>query len=186
MKTSESIAKIAPALLVAQKKLKNVKQTAENPFYNSTYAPLNEILAEVRPIYNEAGITIMHDIENSCISVILLHESGEWIKQEGFFLPLDKQTPQGAGSALTYGRRYTLSAMLGIASDEDDDGNKSEKQKTPQPKKDDYILDNENAPSREIYAEWKAAGTAGNYGKWHKNDSGSWDWYKLKKNEAAK
>ena len=123
---SNSIVKISPALLAIQKEIKNTKQTAENPFYHSTYTPLNEMINDLRKIYNAHGITIMQDIEGNNVSVLLLHESGEWIQQEGMSLPIERQSPQGAGSAVTYGRRYTLSAMAGIASEEDDDGNKSE------------------------------------------------------------
>jgi hypothetical protein len=64
---------------------------------------------------------------------MLLHSSGEWIMQEGIVLKMDKQTAQGAGSAITYGRRYMLSAMLGIASEDDDDGNIDAKNNTKQP-----------------------------------------------------
>ncbi|EAE2768887.1 TPA: ERF family protein, partial [Listeria monocytogenes] len=57
------------------------------------------------------------------VKTILMHASGEFVEFDPFMLPLDKNTAQGAGSALTYARRYTLSAAFGIASDEDDDGN---------------------------------------------------------------
>lgn len=129
MKMSNSITKISPALLAVQKEIKNTKQTAENPFYHSTYTPLNEMITDLRKIYNAHGIAIMQDLSNDCVSVLLLHESGEWIQQDGMHLPIERQTPQGAGSAVTYGRRYTLAAMAGIASEEDDDGNHSEKPK---------------------------------------------------------
>ena len=58
---------------------------------------------------------------------MLLHISGEWIQQEGMRLPMEKITPQGAGSAVTYGRRYTLPMMTGTATEKDDDGNSCEK-----------------------------------------------------------
>jgi hypothetical protein len=127
MKTSESIDKIAPAILAAQRETKNPKRTSVNPFYNSKYAPLNEVL-EIRAIYNKHGMSILQDIDsNGCVSTMILHESGQWVQQDGMRLPLDKQTSQGAGSAVTYGRRYTLEAMTGTASEEDDDGNSGEK-----------------------------------------------------------
>ena len=53
---------------------------------------------------------------------MLLHSSGEWIESEPFTLKSQKVDPQGAGSAVTYGRRYSLSAILGVAWDTDDDG----------------------------------------------------------------
>ena len=126
MKTSDQIDKIAPAILAAQKETKNPKRTSVNPFYNSKYAPLNEVL-EIRAIYNKHGMSILQDIDaNGCVSTMILHESGQWVQQDGMRLPLDKQTAQGAGSAVTYGRRYTLEAMTGTASEDDDDGNSGE------------------------------------------------------------
>jgi hypothetical protein len=59
------------------------------------------------------------------VETLIMHTSGEWIKFEPFFLPIEKSTAQGAGSATTYAKRYALSAALGIDSDEDDDGNQA-------------------------------------------------------------
>lgn len=137
MKHSESIIGVAKALVEVNKEIGNIKQTAENPFYHSSYAPLSTILETIRPILNKNGLVILQDItregNNTIISTMILHSSGEWIMQEGLCLPLEKLTPQGAGSAVTYGRRYSLSAMLNLATEEDDDGNSSEK---ASPKKD--------------------------------------------------
>lgn len=55
-----------------------------------------------------------------------MHNSGEWVETDPLTLKADKATAQGAGSAITYGRRYALAAALGLASDEDDDGNGAE------------------------------------------------------------
>jgi len=133
MKHGESIKNLAIALLAAQKELKNTKQTAENPYYQSTYAPLNDILDDVRPVLNKHGIVLLQNLSYIdtaiIVSVCLLHESGEWIEQDGLRVPLEKQTAQSAGISVTYGRRYVVSAMLGIASDEDTDGNGEEKTK---------------------------------------------------------
>ncbi len=53
---------------------------------------------------------------------MFLHESGEWMRTRLGLIPV-KDDPQGAGSAITYGRRYTLLGMCGVAPEEDDDGN---------------------------------------------------------------
>jgi hypothetical protein len=133
MKHSESITKIAPALLAIQKELKNTAQTANNPFYNSSYAPLNEILDELRPVANKHGVTILQDVKEEqgklYVSTMALHESGEWIQQEGMPLPIEKNTAQSAGSAFTYGRRYTVQAFFGITSEEDNDANEKPEKK---------------------------------------------------------
>jgi hypothetical protein len=187
MKHSESIIGIAQALLEVQKELKNTAQTAENPFYHSSYAPLNKILDEVRPICNKHGITILQDVYsengNLYVSTMLLHKSGEWMQQEGMWLPLEKPTPQSSGSAVTYGRRYTISAMLGIATEEDDDGNAGEKQKKDfsSSVKDEFSGTEIYKPGQEIPKEyWKLEGkdrykhmpkgyaaTKGEDGKWY-------------------
>lgn len=134
MKHSASLANIAPALVNAQAKIKNSLQTADNPFYKSTYATLDVVLDDVRPVLNRHGIAVMQDVTSSgddvIISTMLLHVSGEWIQQDGMRLPMEKITPQGAGSAVTYGRRYTLPMMTGTATEKDDDGNAAEKKPT--------------------------------------------------------
>ena len=130
MKHSESIINISQALLKAQKEIEDPKQTAENPFFKSKYTPLVDILKLARPIYNKHGITILQDIQGISVSTIFLQESGEWIQQDGCTLIPDKETPQAGGSAITYARRYSISAWLGIASDEDDDGNAGSKNKS--------------------------------------------------------
>ena len=56
------------------------------------------------------------------VETILAHESGQWIQSE-LCMPLAKNDPQGVGSAITYGRRYGLAAIVGIVADDDDDGN---------------------------------------------------------------
>jgi hypothetical protein len=60
------------------------------------------------------------------LTTIIMHDSGEWIRATAT-LTLDKQTPQGQGSAITYMRRYALSAALGIATEDDDGGNEASK-----------------------------------------------------------
>jgi hypothetical protein len=64
----------------------------------------------------------MSEAEGVGVMTTIVHESGEWFTTEPLLLPLDKRTPQGAGSAVTYARRYSLAAALGVASEADDDG----------------------------------------------------------------
>ena len=56
-----------------------------------------------------------------CVTTTLLHESGQWLRSK-IKLPMEKVNAQGVGAATTYGRRYGLAAMVGIAQ-KDDDGN---------------------------------------------------------------
>ena len=127
MNKSESIKNLAKALSDFQAEIENPKNTANNPFFHSKYAPLQEILNLVRPKLARHGLAILQspsgDGKNITINTILMHESGEWIEGEPLVLQADKPTAQSAGSAITYGRRYAISAVLGISSEDDDDGN---------------------------------------------------------------
>jgi hypothetical protein len=61
-------------------------------------------------------------MEEVRVETMILHSSGEWICCGILALPVSKKDAQGYGSALTYARRYSLSAAVGVAP-EDDDGN---------------------------------------------------------------
>jgi len=151
MNKSESITNLAKALAEFQGEVLNPKNSADNPFFKSKYAPLSEVINTVKPIMAKQGLSVLQspsgDGERIIITTLLMHSSGEWIEGDPLILKADKITAQGAGSAITYGRRYALSAILGIASEEDDDANhatgnkdKSEtksKQNNTQPKPND-------------------------------------------------
>ena len=132
MNKSESIKELATALSKFQGEIKNPGNTADNPFFKSKYAPLNEILNVVRPILAKYGLSVIQtpsgDGQNIILNTTLIHSSGEWIESPELVLKADKATAQGAGSAITYARRYALSAILGISSEDDDDGNIAEEQ----------------------------------------------------------
>ena len=131
MNKSESIKNLAVALSKFQSEVENPKNTADNPFYHSKYAPLQDVLNTVRPLLSKHGLSVIQspagDGQSVSITTLLIHESGEWIEFDPLVLKAEKMTPQGAGSAITYGRRYALSAVLGISSEDDDDGNSLEK-----------------------------------------------------------
>lgn len=126
MKTSESIVKISPALLKAQKEMGAVTKDSANPFFKSNYANLEAVIEAVKGPLNSNGIVFLQPTKGSpngvIVETVLLHESGEWIADE-LELPVDKKTAQATGSAVSYGRRYGLQALVGLPSTEDDDGN---------------------------------------------------------------
>ena len=130
MKTSDSVKAIFPAIIRFCSEIKNPHNTKTNPHFRSKYAPLNEILNEVRPVLAQNDLAVFQDThgdgEHISIITTVLHLSGEWIQTEPLTLKAEKATPQGAGSAITYGRRYSLSAALSISSEDDDDGNCNE------------------------------------------------------------
>lgn len=128
MKTSESIIKIAPALLAAQKKMGAAKKDAVNPFFHSNYADLGSVMEVCKEPLNEQGIVILQPLESDehgvYVETVLLHESGEWMSAGLRIAPKSETNPQDQGSAITYGRRYGLQSF-GFIPAEDDDAEKA-------------------------------------------------------------
>jgi hypothetical protein len=132
VKTSESIAHLAAALVQAQAEIKSIHKDRENSHFRNKYATLDAIVETVRPILAKHGLAVVqgatmpHTSEGGtlvafAVGTRLVHQSGEWMESYAL-MPLAKLDPQGAGAALTYGRRYSLSALLSLATDDDDDG----------------------------------------------------------------
>lgn len=131
MKTSENTADLFKALAAAQGEFTTVEKNAKNPHFNSKFAPLDSIIEMIRPILPKHGLSVVQftDLPESgngiIIETVITHETGQYISGR-LYMPTVKQDPQGYGSSITYGRRYSLGAALGIVSDEDVDGNQSE------------------------------------------------------------
>jgi len=126
---SESIKEIASALAKFQAEVKDPVKDSDNPFFKSKYVELDGLLAAVRPVLSKNGLSFIQSPggngQDITITTLLMHSSGEWIEFDPLTLHAVKTDPQGAGSAITYARRYALSAILGVAWDADDDGNKA-------------------------------------------------------------
>jgi hypothetical protein len=123
---SEQLDKIAPALVAAQKAMGNAVKSSSNPHFRSTYANLGDVWNAAEKALADNALAVTQgvvDADEAGFTLVstLWHTSGQWIS-EGVRIPLEKPTAQGAGSGITYGRRYGLEALLGIVS-EDDDGN---------------------------------------------------------------
>jgi hypothetical protein len=121
MKTSEQISELAAALAVAQGMMENAIMNRTNPHFKTKYADLAAVLNAARKPLSANGLAIVQTIGDGVLHTRLLHTSGQWIASE-HPLPMSGK-PQEIGSALTYARRYSLSALIGIAADEDDDAN---------------------------------------------------------------
>lgn len=129
METSPSIKEISAALGSFQAEGVTVKKDGINPHFKSTFATLDNMLDTIREPLAKHGLSFAQFPDGDGLTTILMHTSGEWMKSTAH-LNMDKQTPQGQGSAITYLRRYSLAAALGIATEEDDDGNTASQ--TPQ------------------------------------------------------
>lgn len=137
MKTSENIEKIALALANFQKVVGSPKKSAENPAFKREgkalkYADLDAIIKVITPALSENGLSQMQftssniEAKTVTVSTMILHNSGQYMISDDLVLPAEnfgKFNAQTIGSSITYGRRYSLSAMLGIASEDDDDAN---------------------------------------------------------------
>jgi len=125
--TSKTIGAIAGSLAKAQSEMTMVEAKSTNPFFNSKYASLASVLETAMPALNKYGIALVQgnrwdpSDNGFYITSTLMHSSGEWIKSE-IRMPIAKKDAHGIGAATTYGRRYLLSSMVGIAQ-ADDDGN---------------------------------------------------------------
>lgn len=130
MKHSESLATIGAALARAQSQVKVAVKGARNSHLNNNYADLGSIWDACREALTGNGLSVVQlpvadEPGYIALETIILHESGEYISQTARTPAKDakgQETAQAVGSALTYLRRYALSAALGIVADEDDDG----------------------------------------------------------------
>ena len=126
---SKEINEIGKALCTFQGKAASVKKEKTNPFFNSAYADINDILKSILPITSSCGLAISqgnrYDVNSNgfYVTTTLYHVSGQWIKSEVRMPIGGKKDAHAIGSAITYGRRFGLSAILGISVDSDDDGN---------------------------------------------------------------
>lgn len=147
MNRSDEIKQLAAALTKAQATMKSVKKTSENPFYKSTYADLASVWDTIRQPFTDNGFSISQFTETkenqACVITLLMHVSGEWLSSELILptvrydkernpIPLD---PQAFGSALSYARRYAISALCGVATEDDDSEGAMQRDQKAEPAK---------------------------------------------------
>jgi len=155
---SQDTTELAKALINVQRQLQPATKDADNPFTKSKYATLNSVMDSCRDALLSNGIWLCQypvPAEPGYLGLVtkLTHaESGQW-QSSLAVVPLPKADPQGVGISMTYMRRYALSAMLGIVTEEDTDG--------------EFASDKPNRPQRQ-----KNAVTAPQRGKTTQDDSG--------------
>jgi len=134
---NSSLANLAAALSAAQAEITPPKKshTATVPTktggsYSYKYSTLDEIIEVLRGPLGKHGLSFIQPIVQEAgragVSTVILHKSGEAYDAGAVLLPCG-DTPQAMGSALTYARRYALSAAFGIAAEDDDDGAQAER-----------------------------------------------------------
>ena len=127
MQKSEAIDKLAAALCKFQGEVGTVKMTGFNPHFKSKFATPHDISDAIKAPLAANGLAVTQMVSmsqefGSVLTTLLTHSSGQWLSGSQPLM-VDKPTPQGMGSALTYARRYGISAMLNLIVDTDDDGN---------------------------------------------------------------
>lgn len=124
MNHSEQIDQLATALSAAQREFTAVTKDGENPHFRSKFASLSNAVLTAMPVLTSHGLSVSQDPDfdgtHDLLTTTIMHKSGQW-KSATMRLHLVKLAPQDQGSALTYAKRYSFMAALGLVADEDDD-----------------------------------------------------------------
>lgn len=124
MNRSETITKIAGALVKAQAAMGNAVKDSKNPFFKSSYADLNAVREACLPALNANGVSVLqptvHIEGKAFVETVLLHESGEFISSLTEVICAKQNDPQAHGSGVSYARRYGLQSMVNLGSADDD------------------------------------------------------------------
>jgi len=128
------MSEIFKALAKAQKNFEAARKASVNGGFKSKYADLSSCMDAVREPLNDQGVFVTQTLETVehgiVVETLFAHESGETYMGGKLYIPVMKQDAQGYGSAITYGRRYSLLTACGVAP-EDDDGNAATAAKPP-------------------------------------------------------
>lgn len=130
---STEIGKLAEALAKAQLVLEPASKNASNPMLRNKYADLASCYEACRAVLPQHGLAISQLVMPSepntvCVRTMLLHTSGQWLASDCKLEAVGNKgvnAAQAAGSAITYARRYGLSAIVGLVADDDDDACKA-------------------------------------------------------------
>lgn len=171
---SESIKELAVALAKAQQEIKSAHKDADNPFFKSKYADLTSVWNACRDALNKNGLSIVQGPQwgsGECLETTLIHSSGEWIST---LCPLinKKEDMQGLGSAISYARRYSIAAICGVVTEDDDANTADNKTSESKPiQKNVDIQDSKEkcspAQAKMIFAKLSAKGYIGHdVSKW--------------------
>lgn len=153
---SEQLNELFAALSKAQTEIRVAERDSSNPFFKSSYANLQSIIEASRPALckNNLAVTqqIISDNGQDYLVTMLCHASGQWLSSRMRIAPA-KSDIQSLGSCITYLRRYSYAALVGVYDgQEDDDGNHAVHYEAPKPKDNGYIsVDELNVLERELH-----------------------------------
>jgi hypothetical protein len=140
LETSSQIELLAAALAAFHAECPSITKNTMNPLFSKKYADLSDITSIVNPVLAKNGLTVLQvPVGDEQLMTMLLHGSGQYIRSTANLHCMDSVIrrgkdgndvrgvkPQDYGSALTYQRRYALSAILNLCIDDDDDGNRAQ------------------------------------------------------------
>jgi hypothetical protein len=136
MKKTDNLNELFTALSKAQGEIENAKKDSTNPFFKSKYADLAEVINVAKEPLSNNGLSVLQLPSNEdgvvTVSTILAHSSGQYIIND-ISATAEKLDIQTIGKLITYLRRYSYSAIVGIAQ-EDDDGNAASGKTKPEAK----------------------------------------------------
>lgn len=145
MNQSETLSKLADALVKAQGEMPEIPMDGINPHFKSKFSTLGAVIKATRPIFSKHGLAVLQLPSGGNgeigLTTRIVHTSGEWIEQEAKMnVPGGANPGQELGKLVTYLRRYSLAAAAGVYSDEDTD-NESAGQKKAEKKDGEIITD---------------------------------------------
>lgn len=139
MRTSDNIDLLATALSQAQAEFPSVEKKKDNTRFKSKHSDIDAVMMACLPVLSKYGLCLIQPISNDqgggvTVTTRIIHKSGQWL-EESFTLYPDRKDAQAMGSVVTYGRRYAAKAMLGLADEQDDDGEAATNHPVTQEKK---------------------------------------------------
>jgi hypothetical protein len=154
--------------------MSHAAKDAKNPHFKSAYSSLASVIDAVRPALSSNGLAFVQKLHSAdggvAVETVLIHESGQEMSFGTLFIPATKQDAQGYGSAISYAKRYSLQAALGIAS-EDDDGQAAVKTR-PAPVQTVKVTIDMEAAVDEMSAQTSIDALKECFAKWYKSAEG--------------
>ncbi len=140
--TQVSELSIQAAFVAAYQQIQNPVKNARNDHFKNAYATLEQVLDQIKPVLESLGLVLVQEVASDehgvGVHTYIENEAGDRKDFGVFTLPLAKKDPQGAGSAISYARRYVLKSIWAL-SEVDDDGN--EGSRTPPPRDPKALFD---------------------------------------------
>lgn len=156
MQKSDTVKDLFIGLVKLRQAIKQPPKDAKNPFFKSNYVTLEGVQKAIDEAKEGTGIDYSQFVETSPdgrtgVSTMVYSDKGEYIITDPLYLQPVKNDPQGNGSVVTYSRRYQLSALFGISSDIDDDGNNASgnQQQRQSRQQGNYQRRQQNTPRRQ-------------------------------------